>query len=117
MMIKRTAIKPKEDWIDRAKRFEQRAVTWLEHHVEKIGAGVFAWLAVILFHSATVPALLAMMTGLSDRMLPIEMVLLTWAGLTMLFVQAVIQRNLLQTITISVGFILQAVLIALIFFR
>jgi hypothetical protein len=44
-------------------------------------------------------------------------VLLTWAGLTALFAQACVQRNMLQIITISVGFILQSSLMALIFFR
>jgi len=103
--------------IDRVKRFGERAAEWLEAHVAQVGAGAFAWLAVIFLHSATVPSLLAIMAGLSDDMLPVEMVLLTWFGLAMLFLQAVTQRNFLQIVTISVGFMLQAGLMALIFFR
>jgi len=103
--------------IDRIKKFGTQVTAWLESHVANVGAGAFAWLAVILLHSTTIPALLAIMTGLSDRMLPVEMVLLLWTGLAMLFLQAVLQRNFLQIITISVGFMLQAVLMALIFFK
>jgi hypothetical protein len=102
--------------IDRVKLFGERVAVWIESHVSNMGAGAFAWLAVILLHSTTVPALLAIMTGLSDRMLPVEMVLLLWTGLGMLFMQAVVQRNFLQIITISVGFMLQAGLMAIIFF-
>ena len=103
--------------IDRVKQFGDQAAAWLESHVANVGAGAFAWLAVILLHSATIPALLAIMTGLSDRMLPVEMVLLTWMGLAMMFLQAVVQKNFMQIITISAGFMIQAGLMALIFFR
>jgi hypothetical protein len=103
--------------IDRVKQFGDQATRWIEQHVANIGAGAFAWLAVIFLHSTTIPALLAVMTGLSDDMLPIEMVLLLWTGLAMMFLQAILQRNFLQIITISVGFMIQAGLMALIFFR
>jgi hypothetical protein len=103
--------------IDRIKRFGEQATEWVEAHVANVGAGAFGWLAVIFLHSATIPALLAIMAGLSDNMLPVEMVLLMWLGLAMMFLQAVVQHNFLQIITISVGFMLQAVLMALIFFR
>jgi hypothetical protein len=45
------------------------------------------------------------------------MVLLTWLGLACLFMQAAVQKNMLQIITISGGFMLQSVLMALIFFK
>ena len=86
-------------------------------HVAPISAESFAWLAVVLFHSATIPTLLAVLTGLSDRMPTVDLVLLTWAGLAALFVQAAIQKNMLQLISISVGFMLQASLMVLIFFK
>jgi hypothetical protein len=42
---------------------------------------------------------------------------LTWAGLAALFAQACVQRNMLQIITIAVGFMMQSGLMALIFFK
>ena len=88
---------------------------WIAAHVAPVTAESFSWLAVVLLHSATVPSLLAVLTGLTDRMPTVDMVLLTWAGLAALFAQAAIQRNMLQLISIAVGFMLQAGLMALIF--
>jgi hypothetical protein len=45
------------------------------------------------------------------------MVLLTWAGLVAMFAQACVQRNFLNIVTIALGFIIQASLMVLIFFR
>jgi hypothetical protein len=47
----------------------------------------------------------------------VDLVLLVWAGLTALFAQATVQRNFLQIITITIGFIVQSSLMALIFFK
>jgi hypothetical protein len=50
-------------------------------------------------------------------MLPVDIVLLVWTALVLLFVKAAIQRDLLNLITIGLGFVVQAVLMALIFFK
>lgn len=95
----------------------KQILAWLKAHVAPVSAETLGWLAVILFHSATIPSLLAVLTGLSDRMPSVDLVLLVWAGLTALFAQAAVQRNFLQIITITVGFIVQSSLMALIFFK
>lgn len=95
----------------------KKVLAWMQDHVAPISAETLGWLAVILIHSATVPTLLAVLTGLSDRMPTVDLVLLTWAGLTALFAQACVQKNFLQIITIALGFIIQSGLMALIFFR
>jgi hypothetical protein len=70
-----------------------------------------------VLHGATVPSLLAVMSGLTDRMPGVDLVLLVWTGLTLLFVKAAVQKDMLNLVTIGVGFIVQAVLMALIFFK
>jgi hypothetical protein len=92
-------------------------VDYLALHIAPVSAETLAWLAVIFLHSATIPSLIAVLTGLSDGMPTVDMVLLTWMGLACLFMQAAVQRNMLQIITISAGFMLQSVLMALIFFK
>jgi hypothetical protein len=92
-------------------------VDYLALHIAPVSAETLAWLAVILLHSATIPSLVAVLTGLSDGMPTVDMVLLTWLGLACLFMQAAVQKNMLQIITISGGFMLQSVLMALIFFK
>jgi hypothetical protein len=90
---------------------------WVVEHVKPISAETLGLLAVILLHSATVPTLLAVLTGLSDKLPTVELVLLTWAGLASLFAQAVVINNRLITVTVSVGFMMQAAFMALIFFK
>lgn len=95
----------------------KKVLDWLNTHVAHLSAETLGWLAVIFIHSATVPTLLAVLTGLSDRMPTVDLVLLVWAGLVALFAQACVQRNMLQIITIAGGFMVQASLMALIFFK
>lgn len=82
-----------------------------------ISAETFGWLAVVVLHSATIPSLFAVMAGLTDRMPAVDLVLLVWTGLSLLFVKAAVQKDMLNLVTIGVGFIAQAVLLALIFFK
>ena len=82
----------------------------------KISAETLGWLAAIVVHAATIPTLLALMTGLSDRTPNLDIVLFAWAGLVLLFFRAVILKDILNIVTIGTGFIIQAVLMALILF-
>jgi hypothetical protein len=75
------------------------------------------WLAVILIHCATIPTLLALLTGLSDNVPNLDIVLFMWAGLVLLFVRSVVLRDTLNIITIGTGFIVQAVVMAMILFK
>lgn len=91
--------------------------TFVQEKISKISAETFGWLAVVVLHSATVPSLLAVMAGLTDRMPGVDLVLLVWAGLSLLFIKAAIQKDMLNIVTIGLGFIVQAVMLALIFFK
>lgn len=82
-----------------------------------ISAETFGWLAAIVLHASTIPSLLAVMAGLTDRLPGVDLVLLVWAGLTLMFVKAAVQKDMLNIVTIGVGFIVQAVMMALIFFK
>jgi hypothetical protein len=77
-----------------------------------ISSETFGWLAVVVLHAATIPSLLAVMAGLTDRLPGVDLVLLVWAGLTLLFV-----KDMLNVVTIGFAFIVQAVMMALIFFK
>lgn len=91
--------------------------TFFTVHLHKISADTLGWLAAIVLHCATLPSLLALMTGLSDNAPSIDIVLLLWAGLVLLFAKAVVLKDSLNIITIGVGFIAQAVMMALILFK
>lgn len=83
----------------------------------KISAETLGWLAAIVLHAATVPTTLALITGLSDRTPNLDVVLFLWAGLVLLFLRAVVLKDMLNIITIGVGFMVQAALMALILFK
>jgi hypothetical protein len=91
--------------------------TFVSTTLSKVSAETFGWLAIIVLHSATVPSLLAVMAGLTDRLPGVDLVMLVWVGLTLLFVKAAVQKDMLNVVTIGFGFIIQAVLMALIFFK
>jgi hypothetical protein len=90
---------------------------FIQNKVSVISAETFGWLAAIVLHAATVPSLLAVMAGLTDRLPSVDLVLLVWAGLALMFVKAAIQKDMLNIVTIGFGFVIQAVMMALIFFK
>lgn len=90
---------------------------YLSNQLHTISAETLGWLAVIMMHCATVPTLLAILTGLSDRTPSVDIILLMWGGLVLLFGRAVVLKDSLNIVTIGVGFIVQAVLMALILFK
>jgi len=91
--------------------------TWLEQHLPKVSAETLGWLAVVVIHCATIPTLLALLTGLSVSVPNLDVVLFMWAGLIMLFFRAVVLKDMLNIITIGLGFITQAVIMAMILFK
>jgi hypothetical protein len=91
--------------------------TWLELHLPKVSAETLGWLAVVIIHSATIPTLFALLTGLSDNVPNLDIILFVWAGLSLLFARAVVQKDMLNIVTVGVGFIVQAVIMAMILFK
>lgn len=92
-------------------------IKFFQEHFGKISADTLGWLATIVIHCATVPTLLALLTGLSDRTPSLDVVLFMWAGLVLLFGRAIILKDTLSIITIGAGFIGQAVIMAMILFK
>jgi hypothetical protein len=90
---------------------------WLEQHLPKVSAETLGWLAVVVIHCATIPTLLALLTGLSDTVPNLDVVLFMWAGLVLLFFRAVVLKDMLNIITVGLGFIVQAVIMAMILFK
>jgi len=90
---------------------------FIQNELGNISANTLAWMTNIVLHCATVPSLLALMTGISDKTPPVDIVLMLWAALMLLFFRAVILKDLLNIVTIGIGFMLQAVMVVLIFFH
>jgi hypothetical protein len=91
--------------------------SFFKENLHKISADTLGWLATIVIHCATIPTLLALLTGLSDNVPNLDIVLFAWAGLMLLFGRAVVLKDTLNIITIGLGFMIQAVLMAMILFK
>jgi hypothetical protein len=91
--------------------------SFFKENLHKISADTLGWLATIVIHCATIPTLLALLTGLSDNVPNLDIVLFAWAGLVLLFGRAVVLKDTLNIITIGLGFMIQAGLMAMILFK
>ena len=91
--------------------------TGLADKLSHVSTEALNWLAGVVIHAATLPTFLAVMMGLSDKMPGVDVILLVWGGLTLMFFRAVIAKDMLNVATIGFGFVLQAVMMALIFFK
>ena len=92
-------------------------VKTIKEHAPHVSAETMGWVAGILMHLATIPTMIAVLTGLTEKMPPVDLVLFVWAGLFSLFIKATIQKDLLNIVTIGFGFFVQAALLALIVFK
>jgi len=101
-----------------------KSLSWAEStrsfiaaRASKFSSETLGWLAVLFLHGATLPGMIAMMTGLTDTPPPVDVVLMVWVALFLLFGRAAIQKDMLNVITIGFGFMMQALLMVLIFFK
>jgi hypothetical protein len=89
----------------------------ISKYFKGLSSELISWLTVIILHSATIPALFAVMIGVTDLMPPIDMTLLIWTALVLMFIKAAVKHHTLNILTIGLGFVIQATLMALIFFK
>jgi uncharacterized protein with PQ loop repeat len=89
----------------------------IKEHAPQVSAETMGWVAVILLHLATIPTMIAILTGLTEKMPPVDMVFFSWVGLFCFFIKATIQKDILNIVTIGFGFFVQAALLALIVFK
>ena len=95
----------------------QQVIEYCKNNLTQATAETIAWVGVLLIHAATIPTMIALMTGLSDKTPPIELVLFIWGGLALFFVRAAILKDMLNVITIGFGFLVHAVMLSLVMFK
>ena len=91
--------------------------SFFRNYLAKISSETLGWLAAITLHCSTIPSLLALMTGLSDRAPSVDIIMFIYASLILLFARAIVLKDSLNIITIGIGFIAQAVVMSFILFR
>lgn len=115
--MQKTTKENQMDNMSKIQQFYDYVKNSLVEKLSHVSTEALHWLAGIVFHAATLPTFLAVMMGLSDKLPGVDIILLVWGGLTLLFFRAVIAKDMLNVATIGFGFVLQAVMMALIFFK
>lgn len=75
------------------------------------------WFSVLLLHAAFIPTYLSVWSGLSDRLPSLDVALIVWTSLLLLFFRSVILKDTLNIVTIGLGFTIQIFFLGFIFFR
>jgi hypothetical protein len=102
---------------DYTKQFFSRM--WLEFKtsIRKVTIDGIGWTALLTLHAVTIPTLIGLMTGLSDKTPPIDMVLILWVGMALFYFKSILEKNIISIIIIGLGFVAQSILMALVFFK
>lgn len=98
-------------------RFHVLVRKFFVDHLKKITADTLGWMSAVVLHLSTIPSMLALLTGLSDKPPGVDIVMFIYAALVLLFARAIILKDQLNIITIGVGFICHASIMAFILFK
>ena len=104
-------------YIDIAKQFCVKLWTEFKQSIRQVSIDGIGWTALIALHAVTVPSMFGLMTGLTDNTPPIDMVIILWASMALFYIKAILERNFVSLIIIGMGFIMQSILMALVFFK
>ena len=75
------------------------------------------WIGMLLIQSSTLPVSFSIINGTAERIPPVDMILMVWVGLFLFLLRAISNRDTLYTVSNSVGFFFQTVLLILIVFK
>ena len=81
-----------------------------------LSADLLDWLAIIFLHASFIPTYLMLLAGYTDHMPSLDIALIIWTTLALLFLKALVQKNLANIFSIGLGFIIQLFFVGFIFF-
>jgi len=92
---------------------------WLEFKasIRQVSIDGIGWTGLIALHAVTIPSLFGLMTGITDNTPPIDMVIILWAAMALFYIKAILEKNVISLVIIGLGFIMQSILMALVFFK
>jgi hypothetical protein len=95
------------------------AKLWLEFKssIRQVSIDGIGWTGLIALHAVTIPSLFGLMTGLTDDTPPIDMIIILWTAMGLFYIKAILEKNVISLVIIGLGFIMQSILMALVFFK
>jgi len=103
--------------VDKVKLLLKNLYQEFKNSIKGISIEGINWTALLTLQAILLPSLFGLMSGLTDDVPPIDMVLILYAALALFYVKAIIEKNVVSLIIIGAGFIGQSILMALIFFK
>lgn len=103
--------------IDSVNEWALRAKNSLAGKLSHLSAEGVQWLGIMFMHCATIPSLLGIIFAVSDNLPSLDIVFFIWTGLLLFFINSLIRKDILNIITICLGFIVQAFLLGMIVFK
>ena len=82
-----------EQFLVRFDKFVTGMKTFFAEQFSHISAEAIGWVAVLVLHCATVPTWIAVMKGLTDKMPGVDIILMVWTALVLLFIKAILNRK------------------------
>jgi hypothetical protein len=92
-------------------------IHFVTNHLGRISAHTLGWISIVVLNMAPVPTLLSVLLGKSDKLPPVDLMVMLWTGLITVFFKNLIERDILYIATICLGFFCQTVLMSLILFK
>jgi hypothetical protein len=103
--------------IDYLKKIPLMFLQFLTVHLGKISAHTLGFLAIVMLHIASMPTLIAVLMGHSDKLPPVDLMMFIHAALITFFFKSLIEKNYLYIATICSGFVAHTVIMSLILFK
>jgi hypothetical protein len=89
----------------------------IKSSIRQVSIDGIGWTGLIALQAVTVPSLFGLMTGLTDTTPPIDMVIILWTALGLFYIKSILEKNMVSVVIIGLGFIMQSILMALVFFK
>jgi hypothetical protein len=107
----------KADWLERFSNLKESLRDFFNNKLKPSTAESIGWIGLVLLLASLIPTFLAVMAGVTDKLPPIDLVLFMWAALVTFFIRAAILKDTVVVLTVGVGFMVNAVFMALILFK
>jgi hypothetical protein len=91
--------------------------SFIKNHAVNISAHALGWVVIVMLHMAAFPTLVSVLSGASDKLPPVDIMVFIWAALTTMFIKALLEKDRLYLSTICAGFIAQTVTMGIILFK
>lgn len=83
----------------------------------KVSSNTLGAISIVLLHLTSMPSLIAVLLGHSDRLPSLDVIMFIWAALVAIFLKSLLERNNIYIILISLGFLSQTIIMSLILFK